>query len=353
MVRADRHTTCLCKFRSFSAENNYLIYQVQAGLFSAVAAAFLVEFYKDLTPDPKDISNHYLAYISSQIQNIPSAINNISSTPQLLTPPDPFHLEVNPTNVLINSLWFSSLVFALIASSISTLVKQWIQSYADISRSSPRGQTRIRQYRYAGLKRWQVPAMVDVPPLLMCIALTLFLAGVVSFLWSLESAVLWTATVPILLWFIIYAASIVLPSFYPDCPYRSPEAAIFYLFVVMMKRTWQVLRTVPLRREGVTRPTRSKRLRKKSVQTPLARSWHEQEHQVKKNASLDVDILVTADEIFADGCLGGSIRGAFAIYRGSSLCKRFTIFFHNVWASSGKTSTGLFPATSGSLGLLV
>lgn len=306
----------------------------QAGLFSGVATAFIVEFYKKLEADPKDQSNHYLSYISTQIPNIPLAVHNTSAAPQLLPQPTAFTFKAQHSDVVINALWFASLVNALIAASMSTLVKQFIQHYADEDYSSSREQVRVRQHRYSGLEVWQLPTMVDVPPLLLRVALTLFLLGMVSFLWNVQSTVLWTVAIPIIIWLVAYGASIVLPSIYPNCPYKSPEAAIFYLFVRL--GTEAVRRLSTLFRKSNEAASDIANAMKQYV--PIIFAWTEREHRVKTDSSLDVDILVTADRTFADMALAGSIKGCLRDLPGSTvmecvsriLCQRLGVKWEQV-----------------------
>ncbi|KZV98036.1 hypothetical protein EXIGLDRAFT_746826 [Exidia glandulosa HHB12029] len=91
-----------------------------AGLFSAVATAFVIESYQLLGPD-KD------AYILTALYIIASASN--SSTPLLLPPPPPFDTNVSSLSRWINGLWFTSILLSLSVALLSILVKQWIGEY--------------------------------------------------------------------------------------------------------------------------------------------------------------------------------------------------------------------------------
>ena len=97
----------------------------KAGLFSSVGTTFVVEVYKRLQPDPQDITNHHLDYLSSQFPNLAAAmINGSMSEKHTIPSPTPFTFQALYVDVVINSLWFSSLIYALIAASMSTLIKQ-------------------------------------------------------------------------------------------------------------------------------------------------------------------------------------------------------------------------------------
>lgn len=99
------------------------------------------------------------------------------------------------------------------------LVKQWLQEYQSDISGTPQDRTRLRQYRYAGLNTWQVPAIVSALPVLLHISLLFFFVGFVLFLWSFDQ----TSATPVLaigaIVFLGYLATILLPIVYPQCPY--------------------------------------------------------------------------------------------------------------------------------------
>ncbi|KAK0189514.1 hypothetical protein F5146DRAFT_889464, partial [Armillaria mellea] len=153
---------------------------VFAGLFSAVVSAFAVQFSQNLQPDYNQISASLLfelVYIQQAISNGTTIDLPLSST-------------VNPTAnftpatsiAWVNGLWFTSLSMSLSAALISVLVKQWLHHYMILPSGTPRERSRIRQYRYIGLLKWQVPLIIGVLPMLMHLALAFFFVGLVVFL---------------------------------------------------------------------------------------------------------------------------------------------------------------------------
>ena len=127
-----------------------------------------------------------------------------------------------------------------------------------------------------------VPIAVDIPSFLLRIALTLFLIGMVSFLKDLNLTVYWAVTTPVIAWFVVYAASIVLPSIYQKCPYKSPEAFLFYLSVSLCKYTIHYVRTLPSFHPG--RDASSGKAHSHSAYT--AASWSDHEHRVQQDTKL-------------------------------------------------------------------
>lgn len=134
----------------------------------------------------------------------------------------------DPVSRWVNGFWFTSLAFSLVTAFVAVLIKQWAQNYMSVVSGTPQEQVRVRQFRYLGIQRWQVPAIVGLLPVLMHIALLLFFAGLVVFLSPLSLA---TALITGVIAFIAYAAYIVanlLPLRFPDCPYKTPLSDYVY-----------------------------------------------------------------------------------------------------------------------------
>lgn len=90
----------------------------QSGLFSTVVSAFLVDSYKKLSPDTGETTIALLAQISLQL-------NDSQVGPWM--PPAAF--KPSPYSVIVNILWFLSLVLALVCALAATLMQQWARSY--------------------------------------------------------------------------------------------------------------------------------------------------------------------------------------------------------------------------------
>ncbi|KZV95235.1 hypothetical protein EXIGLDRAFT_644410, partial [Exidia glandulosa HHB12029] len=86
-----------------------------AGLFSAVATAFVIESYQLLQPDSA-------AYTAAALYILVSATNH-STGIVLPSPPDLQY--ASSLARWINGLWFTSILLSLIVALLSILVKQW------------------------------------------------------------------------------------------------------------------------------------------------------------------------------------------------------------------------------------
>ncbi|TFK95475.1 hypothetical protein BDV98DRAFT_479211, partial [Pterulicium gracile] len=156
---------------------------VSAGLFSAVLSTLVAQTSTALQPNFGQITAALLmemielqrAMIAGTVVGaIPRSILNLSS------PPTPFGADR-----WINAMWFISLAFGLSTALLSALLKQWIQAYMAPTSGTPRSQSRVRHFRYMGIKEWHVPLITGLLPILLHISLLLFFVGLVILLFTL------------------------------------------------------------------------------------------------------------------------------------------------------------------------
>ncbi|KAK0465672.1 hypothetical protein IW261DRAFT_1290045, partial [Armillaria novae-zelandiae] len=178
---------------------------VFAGLFSAVATAFIIDSYK------------WLLNTDSNATSLPTEVQK-----------------------RINVYWFSSLLLALSSASTGMLCKQWLREYIRHAGRSTEDALCVRQMRLFGLSEWKVGGIISTIPLLLQVALILFFIGLLELLWRLDKTVaipftiiatfvvlflLFTTLAPAMQYFyVVWRRSLApLP---PQCPYRSPQAWI-------------------------------------------------------------------------------------------------------------------------------
>ncbi|PIL33891.1 hypothetical protein GSI_03597 [Ganoderma sinense ZZ0214-1] len=215
------------QLKRWNAELDMLL--VFAGLFSTALTAFLVQSYPLLQPDNTDTMVLALARISNQLHGFSVSSGFVNSTERAVFSPDLASFTAPGYAVWVNGLWFSSLVCTLSASSIAVMVKQWLHQYSQsLSGTSP-DVASLRQYRYDSLRKWRVPEIIAALPILLQVALALFLAGLVVLLWQLHPSIAITATILSGLLIAFVLATTLLPILYADCCYQSPQALIFFL----------------------------------------------------------------------------------------------------------------------------
>ncbi|KAL0950785.1 hypothetical protein HGRIS_007552 [Hohenbuehelia grisea] len=134
-------------------------------------------------------------------------------------------------DIWVNGLWFVSLTLSLSTALLAVLVRQWLHQYTAITSGTSRDRSLIRQYRYDGLIKWRVPVIISLLPILLHIALGLFLVGLTIFLHPLNLSMTWTVGSITCLVYAIYAVSNILPLFDPQCPYRTPFSDILHRII--------------------------------------------------------------------------------------------------------------------------
>ncbi|KAF9489698.1 hypothetical protein BDN71DRAFT_1455731 [Pleurotus eryngii] len=196
---------------------------VFAGLFSAVLTTFLVQTSQSLSNDDAAVSVSLLSELV-MIQRAMANGTSIESIPPAETTSGP-----SRSDVWVNGLWFISLTLSLSTALLAVLARQWLHQYTAITSGTPRDRSLIRQYRYDGLTKWRVLVLTSLLPVLLHIALGLFLVGLAVFLMPLNPAIAWTVAGITCLVYLIYMISNILPVVDPQCPYRTPFSDILHV----------------------------------------------------------------------------------------------------------------------------
>jgi hypothetical protein len=190
-----------------------LCYTRQAGLFSAVLTTFIIATLDSLQQDYSQVTANALYQISQQLRD-----PTVGSLPTQI--PD---FQPESSDVRVNILWLVSLVASLLAALLSILVKQWLGEYMTWTSMVPGKNTvALRQYRAQGWDRWGVRRYREVIPVLLQLALVLFLCGLVDLLWNLQPTVAIVITVVAGITVGIWLFVTLMPIMVAQCPYRSP-----------------------------------------------------------------------------------------------------------------------------------
>ncbi|KAF5389014.1 hypothetical protein D9757_005142 [Collybiopsis confluens] len=194
---------------------------VFAGLFSAVVTSFLVQTSQNLNQtDFTEVTAHLLSELIA-IQRATAdgeSIDAVSASPLNATSQSAPDLRA----IWVNGLWVVSLSLALVVALAAVLVKQWLHRYMAIPSGPPGERSHVRQYRYAGLVKWQVQGIIGSLPVVMHISLALFLLGLVIFFVPIHYTLSFIVGSITLTVYILYVVSHLLPILYPQCPYQTP-----------------------------------------------------------------------------------------------------------------------------------
>ncbi|VDC05021.1 unnamed protein product [Peniophora sp. CBMAI 1063] len=211
------------------------------GLFAATVAAFIIESYKLLSPDPSDRTNALLE------QLFIAMANTSSNSPVIVPATEPFSVPISAT--ITNSFWFSSLLISLICAMLSTLVQEWSRNYVqDINRhtvlhESLRDRAFNHIYIRMGVDRYGMDQFVSWIVALVQLAVVLFACGLVVFLFSINSAVAAVSSAVLGTSLVIYVFVSLLPLSDRSCPYRTPVSYIMaFLYYVGFWCMFMILR---------------------------------------------------------------------------------------------------------------
>jgi len=147
---------------------------IQAGLFSAVASAFIVEIQSQLRPDYQELS--FVAL--TMLLNATPGISNQTAIPTWSGP--------DPSDVQAQSIMFASLASALIAAFLATLGKQWLNLHVE---GSFIDRNRHRELRMRGMITWKFKFVMECLPLIMQGSLLLLGYALGQYFWDLSRPV--------------------------------------------------------------------------------------------------------------------------------------------------------------------
>lgn len=181
--------------------------------------AFIVQSYPSLQEDPADVTAALLRQILLKMDH--GSLNSEKTADSLLLDSPPF--EASTAILLVNILWFASLLFSLVSASIGMLVKQWLREYLAVDSTFPQVQLRVRHFRAQGLAAgWKVFQLAAILPQLLQLSLGLFFIGLCIFAWSVHPALGKTAIPIVALWACFIGFTTLAPAFSARCPYKSP-----------------------------------------------------------------------------------------------------------------------------------
>jgi hypothetical protein len=109
---------------------------------------------------------------------------------------------------------------------LATLLRQWAHRYVTITqtrwRHNPHKQGRIRAYVSEGVEKLHLPWVVDALPSLLHLSFFLFFAGLLVFLFNIDSTVFSAVVWSVGLCAAVYLSVTFMPLFRYDSPYYSP-----------------------------------------------------------------------------------------------------------------------------------
>ncbi|KIY62855.1 hypothetical protein CYLTODRAFT_162470 [Cylindrobasidium torrendii FP15055 ss-10] len=215
MAHVQRRGSGLRHGDSREAADSLDILLVFAGLFSAVLTTFVAQTSQSLSTDNAAVTVSLLGeLVALQRAALTGAsLSDIASAN--LSP------AIERTSIWVNALWFTSLALSLSSALLAVLSKQWLRQYVSFIAGSARERALIRQFRYDGMEKWAVRTIVGLLPMILHLALGLFLAGLVVFLAPLQRGIAISVGTISGALFIAYSASIIIAVVHVQSPYRT------------------------------------------------------------------------------------------------------------------------------------
>ena len=189
---------------------------LQAGLFSAVSSAFVIDVHSNLQPDPNEQSAALLRAILLTLNQ--SAIPGESPT----IPP----IQAGPASETITTtcLMYASLLISLLAAFIAMLGKQWLNRYLRNSGGSMIERCGDRQRKCDGLKRWPLHFFIESLPVMLQAALLLLTCGLCRHMWSINATVAYTLICLTGLGLAFFIGIVIAGMSSYACPFQTPAS---------------------------------------------------------------------------------------------------------------------------------
>ena len=194
----------------------------QAGLFSAVTSAFIIEVHSHLQQDPNDVTAALLRVLIYKIDNTTFGTDT-PALPQWTGPPR--------TIVQVQAILFASLAASLFSAFLAMLGKQWLNRYASTDlRGTATERSQNRQRKLDGIVAWYFDHVMEFLPLMLQAALLLLGCALSHYLWGINitvaSVILGVTSSGLILYIFLVAAG----AAYESCPYQTPGSlALRYL----------------------------------------------------------------------------------------------------------------------------
>jgi hypothetical protein len=155
--------------------------RVQAGLFSAVASAFIIEVHSHIQQDPNDMTAALLRVLLYKIDNTTFG-SDPPALPQWTGPPR--------TIVHVQAILLASLAASLLSAFLAMLGKQWLNRYASTDmRGSAVERSQHRQRKLDGIITWYFDYVMEALPLMLQVALLLLGCALSRYLWEINVTV--------------------------------------------------------------------------------------------------------------------------------------------------------------------
>jgi len=209
----------------------------QAGLFSAVTSAFIIEVHSHLRQDPNDETAALLRVLIHKIDN--TTFGNIPpALPQWAGPPR--------TIVQVQAILFASLAASLLSAFLAMLGKQWLNRFVSTNvRGTAIERSQNRQRKLDGIVTWYFDHVMESLPLMLQVALLLLGCALSRYLWGINITVASVVLTVTSFGIIFYIFIIVAGTAFESCPYQTPGARFLrHVFLTILPSAVRTTRSI-------------------------------------------------------------------------------------------------------------
>ena len=204
----------------------------QAGLFSAVTSAFIIQVDSQLKPNSGDETAALLRVLIHKIDNTAFG-NEVPTIPQRAGPP--------PSMVDVQAILFVSLSTSLLSAFLAMLGKQWLNRYASTDmRGSATERGQSRQRKLNGIVAWYFDSVMESLPVMLQVALLLLGSALSRYLWEISRTIASVVLGLTSLGLLFYIFILVVGTAWESCPYQTPAS---YLLRYLGPRIWRIARS--------------------------------------------------------------------------------------------------------------
>jgi len=209
----------------------------QAGLFSAVASAFVIEVHSHLLKDPNDETAALLRVLIHKIDNTTFG-NNPPTLPQWTGPPKRI--------VQVQAILLASLGISLLAAFLAMLGKQWLDQFVSTDmRGTAIERSHHRQRKLDGIVAWYFDHVMETLPLMLQAALLLLGCALSRYIWDVNTTVASVVVAVTSLGIILHVSILVVGTASESCPYQTPGARFLrYTFLTTLPSAFHSVRSI-------------------------------------------------------------------------------------------------------------
>ena len=190
---------------------------MQAGLFSAVSSAFIIDVRSKLEPDPNDMTAAYMQILIHAVNSSLFPDANPNSVTWTGPPPE---------TVTVQSLLYASLATSLFAAFLAMLGKQWVNQYLRNRGGSAADKSRDRQRKLDDLEKWRFHLVIENLPVMLRLGLLLLGCALSLYPWTISHTVARVVVAITLFGVISHVFLTLAATFYYNCPYQTPPSIL-------------------------------------------------------------------------------------------------------------------------------